>query len=34
MIIGEVVSLANKLAWFNPADSYKLSRDPFLVNLH
>ncbi len=33
MIIGEVVSLANKLAWFNPENNQKLSRDPFLVNL-
>ncbi|WP_022941380.1 siroheme synthase CysG [Psychromonas hadalis] len=33
MIIGEVVSLANKLAWYNPENSHKLSRDPFLVNL-
>jgi len=33
MIIGEVVSLADKLAWYNPENSHKLSRDPFLVNL-
>lgn len=31
MIIGEVVNLANKLAWYHP--DKKLSRDPFLVNL-
>lgn len=33
IIIGEVVSLADKLAWFTPENSYKLSRDPFLLNL-
>ncbi|MCP4322988.1 MAG: uroporphyrinogen-III C-methyltransferase [Psychromonas sp.] len=33
MIIGEVVNLADKLAWYNPENSHKLSRDPFLVNL-
>ncbi|GLS92312.1 siroheme synthase 3 [Psychromonas marina] len=33
MIIGEVVSLADKLAWYNPEHSHKLTRDPFLVNL-
>ena len=33
IIIGEVVNLANKLAWFQPEDSLKISRDPFLVNL-
>ena len=33
IIIGEVVELADKLAWFQPADNYKRSRDPFLVNL-
>lgn len=33
MIIGEVVHLADKLAWYNPENSPKLSRDPFLVNL-
>jgi len=33
MIIGEVVSLADKLAWFSPESGHKLSRDPFLVNL-
>ncbi len=33
MIIGEVVSLAEKLAWFEPEGNHKLSRDPFLVNL-
>jgi uroporphyrin-III C-methyltransferase/precorrin-2 dehydrogenase/sirohydrochlorin ferrochelatase len=34
IIIGEVVSLANKLTWFNPETHQKLSRDPFLVNLN
>ncbi|MFT6985876.1 MAG: uroporphyrin-III C-methyltransferase/precorrin-2 dehydrogenase/sirohydrochlorin ferrochelatase [Psychromonas sp.] len=34
MIIGEVVNLANKLAWFNPETNQKTSRDPFLVNLN
>jgi len=33
MIIGEVVNLADKLAWYNPESGHKLSRDPFLVNL-
>jgi len=33
MIIGEVVNLADKLAWYNPDNNHKLSRDPFLVNL-
>ena len=33
MIIGEVVSLADKLAWYEPENNQKLSRDPFLVNL-
>jgi len=33
MIIGEVVDLADKLAWYHPENSYKLSRDPFLLNL-
>ncbi|MEI6897787.1 MAG: siroheme synthase CysG [Psychromonas sp.] len=33
MIIGEVVHLADKLAWYNPENSPTLSRDPFLVNL-
>lgn len=33
IIIGEVVNLADKLAWFNPDNQHKLSRDPFLVNL-
>jgi len=33
MIIGEVVNLASKLAWFNPDNNQKTSRDPFLVNL-
>ncbi|AGH80437.1 bifunctional siroheme synthase 1,3-dimethyluroporphyriongen III dehydrogenase/siroheme ferrochelatase/uroporphyrinogen methyltransferase [Psychromonas sp. CNPT3] len=33
IIIGEVVSLANKLSWFNAQNATKLSRDPFLVNL-
>ncbi|HEY5716477.1 MAG TPA: siroheme synthase CysG [Psychromonas sp.] len=33
MIIGEVVTLADKLAWYNPDNDHKLSRDPFLVNL-
>jgi uroporphyrin-III C-methyltransferase/precorrin-2 dehydrogenase/sirohydrochlorin ferrochelatase len=33
MIIGEVVNLADKLAWYNPESNHKLSRDPFLVNL-
>lgn len=33
MIIGEVVNLANKLAWYHPETTHKLSRDPFLVNL-
>jgi uroporphyrin-III C-methyltransferase/precorrin-2 dehydrogenase/sirohydrochlorin ferrochelatase len=33
MIIGEVVNLADKLAWYNPENGHKLSRDPFLVNL-
>jgi uroporphyrin-III C-methyltransferase/precorrin-2 dehydrogenase/sirohydrochlorin ferrochelatase len=33
MIIGEVVTLADKLAWYNPESGHKLSRDPFLVNL-
>ncbi|WP_028864340.1 siroheme synthase CysG [Psychromonas aquimarina] len=33
MIIGEVVSLAEKLAWYKPESNQKLSRDPFLVNL-
>ncbi|MGB5445084.1 MAG: siroheme synthase CysG [Psychromonas sp.] len=32
MIIGEVVNLADKLAWYLP-DNNKLSRDPFLLNL-
>jgi len=34
MIIGEVVSLANKLAWFNPETQHNFSRDPFLVKLN
>lgn len=34
MIIGEVVNLASKLAWFNPETNQKYSRDPFLVNLN
>ena len=33
MIIGEVVDLADKLAWYQPDNNNKLSRDPFLVNL-
>lgn len=33
IIVGEVVDLADKLAWFNPDNNHKLSRDPFLVNL-
>ena len=33
MIIGEVVDLADKLAWYNPENSHKLTRDPFLLNL-
>ncbi|MDA7745853.1 siroheme synthase CysG [Psychromonas sp.] len=33
IIVGEVVNLASKLAWFNPDHNQKLSRDPFLVNL-
>lgn len=33
MIIGEVVSLADKLAWYHPEERNKLSRDPLLVNL-
>lgn len=33
IIIGEVVNLASQLAWFNPDNNHKLSRDPFLVNL-
>lgn len=33
MIIGEVVHLSTKLAWFKGENSKKLSRDPFLVNL-
>ncbi|TEW56750.1 uroporphyrinogen-III C-methyltransferase [Psychromonas sp. RZ22] len=33
IIVGEVVELADKLAWFNPDKNQKLSRDPFLVNL-
>jgi len=33
MIIGEVVNLADKLAWYQPDNNHKLSRDPFLVNL-
>ena len=33
IIVGEVVELADKLAWFNPDNNQKLSRDPFLVNL-
>jgi len=33
IIIGEVVSLADKLAWFQPENSHATSRDPFLVNL-
>ncbi len=33
MIIGEVVNLADKLAWFHPEENSKTSRDPFLVNL-
>lgn len=34
IIIGEVVSLADKLAWFNPESNPKLTRDPFLVKLN
>ena len=33
IIVGEVVNLANKLAWFAPENNPKPSRDPFLVNL-
>ena len=33
IIVGEVVELSSKLAWFNPDNNKKLSRDPFLVNL-
>lgn len=33
IIVGEVVNLADKLAWFNPEYHHKSSRDPFLVNL-
>jgi len=33
IIVGEVVALSSKLAWFNPDNNKKLSRDPFLVNL-
>lgn len=33
MIIGEVVTLADKLTWYHPESGHKLSRDPFLVNL-
>ena len=33
IIVGEVVNLADKLAWFNPEHHHKSSRDPFLVNL-
>lgn len=33
IIVGEVVSLADKLTWFNADTNHKLSRDPFLVNL-
>ena len=33
IIIGEVVSLANKLSWFNTEQAQSASRDPFLVNL-
>jgi len=33
MIIGEVVALSSKLAWFHPENAKTTSRDPFLVNL-
>jgi len=33
IIVGEVVNLAAKLAWFAPENNPKPSRDPFLVNL-
>ena len=33
IIVGEVVNLADKLAWFQPEGSHKISHDPFLVNL-
>ena len=33
IIVGEVVNLADKLAWFAPENNPKPTRDPFLVNL-
>jgi uroporphyrin-III C-methyltransferase/precorrin-2 dehydrogenase/sirohydrochlorin ferrochelatase len=33
IIIGEVVNLADKLAWYHSDNNPPLSRDPFLVNL-
>jgi uroporphyrin-III C-methyltransferase/precorrin-2 dehydrogenase/sirohydrochlorin ferrochelatase len=33
IIVGEVVSLADKLAWFAPDNNQQLSKDPFPVNL-
>ncbi|MCW8996405.1 MAG: siroheme synthase CysG, partial [Psychromonas sp.] len=33
IVIGEVVNLAEKLAWFQPEQKQRMSRDPFLVSL-